>query len=95
MFHFEAPMNRYYPWTNNRAASYLARDMKVNRLMGAEYFESQLIDYDPASNYGNRAYTVGMGTGPWQDRYFDPQEQAQKHGADARYRHRGAPGVRR
>ncbi len=67
-------------------ASYLARDMKVNWLMGAEYFESQLIDYDPGSNYGNWAYNVGVGTDPRRDRYFSPQKQAEKYDADARYR---------
>ena len=67
-------------------ASYLARDMQVNWLMGAEYFESQLIDYDPGSNYGNWTYTVGVGTDPRRDRYFNPQTQAQKYDVDARYR---------
>jgi len=67
-------------------ASFLARDLKVNWLMGAEYFESQLIDYDPASNYGNWTYTVGVGTDPRQDRYFNPEVQSAKYDADARYR---------
>lgn len=67
-------------------ASYLARDMKVNWLMGAEYFESQLLDYDPGSNYGNWTYTVGVGTDPRRDRSFNPETQAEKYDADARYR---------
>jgi deoxyribodipyrimidine photo-lyase len=67
-------------------ASYLARNMKVNWLMGAEYFESQLIDYDPGSNYGNWTYNVGVGTDPRLDRYFNPQKQAEKYDGDARYR---------
>ncbi len=67
-------------------ASYLARDLKVNWLMGAEYFESQLIDYDPASNYGNWTYTVGVGTDPRRDRYFNPEVQSAKYDPDARYR---------
>ena len=32
--------------------------------MGAEWFESTLIDYDPASNYGNWSYNSGVGTDP-------------------------------
>ncbi|NBB91069.1 MAG: DASH family cryptochrome [Spirochaetes bacterium] len=67
-------------------ASYLARDMKVNWLIGAEYFESQLIDYDPGSNYGNWTYNVGVGTDPRHDRYFNPRKQAEKYDADGRYR---------
>ncbi len=67
-------------------ASYLSRDLKVNWLMGAEYFESQLIDYDPASNYGNWSYTVGVGTDPRRDRYFNQEVQAAKYDPEARYR---------
>ena len=67
-------------------ASYLSRDLKVNWLMGAEYFESQLVDYDPASNYGNWSYTVGVGTDPRRDRYFNQEVQAAKYDPDARYR---------
>jgi deoxyribodipyrimidine photo-lyase len=67
-------------------ASYLSRDLKVNWLMGAEYFESQLVDYDPASNYGNWSYTVGVGTDPRRDRYFNQEVQAAKYDPEARYR---------
>ena len=34
-------------------ASFLVKDLKVNWLIGAEYFESLLLDYDASSNYGN------------------------------------------
>lgn len=67
-------------------ASYLARDLKVNWLMGAEWFEHLLVDYDPASNYGNWTYTVGVGTDPRRDRYFNPVTQAAKYDPDGRYR---------
>ncbi|MFP4644908.1 MAG: DASH family cryptochrome, partial [Spirochaetales bacterium] len=67
-------------------ASYLARDLKVNWLMGAEWFESQLIDYDPASNYGNWTYNVGVGTDPRRDRYFNAEIQAKKYDPEGRYR---------
>ncbi len=67
-------------------ASFLARDLGVNWLMGAEWFESLLIDYDPASNYGNWTYNVGVGTDPRLDRYFDPERQAQKYDPRGRYR---------
>jgi deoxyribodipyrimidine photolyase len=40
-------------WMSNRGrqnvASFLMRDLKVNWQMGAEYFESLLLDYDPAA----------------------------------------------
>jgi deoxyribodipyrimidine photo-lyase len=66
-------------------ASFLARDLQVNWVMGAEYFESMLIDYDPASNYGNWTYTVGVGTDPREHRYFNPDRQAERYDPDGRF----------
>ena len=57
-------------------ASFLVNDLKVNWLMGAEYFESRLIDYDVASNYGNWNYVAGVGNDPRPDRHLNVQEQA-------------------
>jgi deoxyribodipyrimidine photo-lyase len=54
--------------------------------MGAEYFESILVDYDPASNYGNWTYTVGVGTDPRLDRTFNPDRQAERYDPDGAYR---------
>lgn len=56
-------------------ASYLVRDLKVHWLMGAEWFESQLIDYDVCSNYGNWNYAAGIGNDPREDRYFSIPKQ--------------------
>ncbi len=39
--------------------------------MGAEHFESYLIDYDPCSNYGNWNYSAGVGSDPRELRYFN------------------------
>ena len=60
-------------------ASFLINDLNVNWQMGAEYFESQLIDYDPASNYGNWNYIAGVGSDPREDRYFNILSQARKY----------------
>ena len=68
------------------AASYLVNDLKVKWLMGAAYFESQLIDYDVCSNYGNWAYIAGVGNDPRQDRYFNIEKQAATYDADGVYR---------
>lgn len=69
-------------WMSNRGrqnvASFLVRDLKVNWQMGAEYFESLLIDYDPCSNWGNWNYVAGVGSDPREDRYFNILTQA-KH----------------
>lgn len=67
-------------------ASYLVNDLKVNWLMGAEYFESQLIDYDVCSNYGNWAYIAGVGNDPRPDRYFNIDKQANTYDPQKTYR---------
>lgn len=67
-------------------ASYLARDLTVPWTWGAEWFESQLVDYDPGSNWGNWSYTAGVGTDPRKDRYFNPHTQAERYDPNAEYR---------
>ncbi len=70
-------------WMSNRGrqnvASFLVKDLKVNWQMGAEYFESQLIDYDPCSNWGNWNYVAGVGSDPREDRYFNILTQAKNY----------------
>lgn len=70
-------------WMSNRGrqnvASFLVRDLKVNWQMGAEYFESQLIDYDPCSNWGNWNYVAGVGSDLREDRYFNILTQAKNY----------------
>lgn len=43
------------------AAIYLVSELKVNWVMGAAYFEEKLVDYCPASNWGNWANIAGVG----------------------------------
>jgi len=66
-------------------ASFLVKDLKINWQLGADYFESMLIDYDPCSNYGNWNYIAGVGNDPREDRYFNIPLQAKKYDADAKY----------
>ena len=42
--------------------------------MGAAYFESRLVDYDVASNWGNRTYQAGVGNDSRND-FFDVPSQ--------------------
>ena len=67
-------------------ASFLVRDMNIDWRLGAEFFESCLIDYDPASNYGNWTYTAGVGTDPRRDRYFNTKVQANRYDPEGEYR---------
>ena len=59
-------------------ASFLVKDIGIDWRAGAEWFESQLIDYDVCSNYGNWNYVAGIGNDPRDDRYFDVVWQAKK-----------------
>ena len=60
-------------------ASFLAKDLRMNWLMGAEYFESILVDHDVCSNYGNWQYSAGVGNDPRQDRHFNIIKQAKDY----------------
>ncbi len=72
-------------------ASFLVNDMKVHWLMGAEYFESMLIDYDPCSNYGNWNYIAGVGVDPRPDRWFNVVHQGKKYDSKGAYVHYWLP----
>jgi deoxyribodipyrimidine photo-lyase len=41
-------------------AAFLISDLKVDWTKGAAYFEEKLIDYSPASNWGNWAFIAGI-----------------------------------
>ena len=66
-------------------ASFLVRDLHVNWQMGAEWFESLLVDYDPCSNWGNWNYVAGVGSDTREDRYFNILKQAQRHDPKGEY----------
>lgn len=66
-------------------ASFLVKDLRVNWQMGAEYFESILIDYDVASNWGNWNYIAGVGSDPRENRYFNILSQAKKYDSKGEY----------
>mgnify|MGYP006278006497 CR=1 FL=1 len=67
-------------------ASFLIKDLSVDWRWGATWFESQLIDYDVYSNWGNWMYVAGVGNDPRENRYFNTQKQAERYDADGRYR---------
>lgn len=66
-------------------ASFLIKDLNINWIMGAEWFESQLIDYDPCSNYVNWMYIAGVGNDPREDRYFNILTQANRYDVKGDY----------
>jgi len=66
-------------------ASFLTKNLGIDWRMGAEWFESLLIDYDPCSNWGNWNYTAGVGNDARGFRFFNITKQAQDYDADGKY----------
>lgn len=66
-------------------ASYLVNDLKLDWRMGAEWFESMLVDYDVCSNWGNWNYVAGVGNDPREGRYFNVERQAERYDPDGSY----------
>ena len=66
-------------------ASFLVNDLNLDWRMGAEYFESQLIDYDVCSNWGNWNYVAGVGNDPREGRYFNILSQAKRYDPQGTY----------
>jgi deoxyribodipyrimidine photo-lyase len=60
-------------------ASFLVKDLGINWVWGAMYFESKLIDYDVCSNWGNWNYIAGVGNDPRENRYFNILSQAKRY----------------
>jgi deoxyribodipyrimidine photo-lyase len=75
-------------WMSNRGrqlvASYLAKELGLDWRMGAAWFETHLLDYDVASNWGNWAYVAGVGADP-RDRRFNMVGQAQRYDPEGAY----------
>lgn len=66
-------------------ASFLTKNLGINWQMGAQWFESQLIDYDVCSNWGNWNYTAGVGNDARGFRYFNILKQAQDYDPEGKY----------
>ena len=67
-------------------ASYFCNELNMDWRIGAAYFESQLIDYDVCSNWGNWAYLAGVGNDPRKHRYFNIEKQASDYDKDRSFR---------
>jgi len=58
-------------------ASCFVNELRQDWRYGAAWFESQLLDYDVASNWGNWLYLAGVGTDPRENRQFNLQKQTE------------------
>lgn len=76
----------YTGWMSNRGrqnvASFLVKDLGLDWRMGAEWFESLLLDHDVSSNYGNWNYSAGIGNDPRENRKFNMVKQALDYDPD-------------
>ncbi|MBW4485093.1 MAG: DASH family cryptochrome [Tildeniella torsiva UHER 1998/13D] len=66
-------------------ASFLTKNLGIDWRMGAEWFESLLVDYDPCSNYGNWNYTAGVGNDARGFRYFNIPKQSKDYDPNGLY----------
>ena len=66
-------------------ASFLTKNLGINWQMGAEWFESLLIDYDVCSNWGNWNYTAGVDNDARGFRYFNIPKQSRDYDPQGEY----------
>ncbi len=66
-------------------ASFLTKNLGINWQMGAEWFESLLIDYDVCSNWGNWNYTAGVGNDARGFRFFNIIKQSKDYDPQGEY----------
>jgi len=66
-------------------ASFLTKNLGIDWRMGAEWFESVLIDYDACSNWGNWNYTAGVGNDARGFRFFNITKQSLDYDREGKY----------
>jgi len=74
-------------WMSNRGrqnvASFLTLNLGLNWRLGADWFESLLLDHDPASNYGNWVASAGLTGG--RVNKFNITKQSKDYDGDGEY----------
>jgi deoxyribodipyrimidine photo-lyase len=66
-------------------ASFLTKNLGIDWRMGAEWFESLLLDYDVCSNWCNWNYTAGVGNDARGFRFFNILKQSKDYDPDGKY----------
>ena len=72
-------------------ASFLVKDLHQDWRRGADYFMSQLLDGDVASNYLNWQWVAGTGTDSNPHRILNPTTQAQRFDREGKYIQKWVP----
>ena len=80
---------RHTGYMSNRGrqnvASFLTKNLGLDWRLGAEWFESCLIDHDPSLNYGNWNYAAGIGNDAREFRWFNTNKQAATYDPNGDY----------
>ncbi|GAA6055547.1 hypothetical protein JCM3770_006780 [Rhodotorula araucariae] len=66
-------------------ASFLTKDLQIDWRIGAEFFESHLVDFEPSNNWGNWQYVSGVGNDPRASRQFNPVKQGNDYDPHGEY----------
>lgn len=72
-------------------ASFLTKDLLIDRKWGESFFRRHLLDYDENSNIGNRQRSASVGADPKPMRIFSPIRQSQRFDPDGDYIFRYLP----
>lgn len=75
-------------------ASFLTKNLGIDWRWGARWFESQLVDYDVASNYGNWNYAAGVGNDARRFRFFNITKQSRDYDSQGEYAKHWLPELR-
>ncbi|XP_059087984.1 cryptochrome DASH-like [Tigriopus californicus] len=89
----------YTGWMSNRGrqnvASFLVKDLNLDWRLGAEWFESLLLDHDVCSNYGNWNYSAGIGNDPRENRKFNMIKQGLDYDPEGKFVQTWVPELQR
>ena len=75
-------------------ASFFTKNLGLNWLIGAAFFEMMLIDYDVSSNYANWAYIAGVGNDNLPFRFFNVEKQGELYDKEATYAKKYLPNLK-
>jgi len=86
--------NRMHGRARMIVASFLTKDMLIDRRLGEKVFAKYLLDYDFAVNIGNRQWSASVGADPKPLRIFNPILQSQRFSPTGSYIFRYLPELR-
>ena len=77
--------NRMHNRVRMIVASFLTKDMLIDRRWGEKHFADLLVDYDRNVNIGNRQWSASVGADPKPLRIFNPILQSKRYDPLAKY----------